>query len=145
MLVPDDEFREAFAKRTISADGQQKKLVRYILCALEKQAHNHDIDFMTTTATIEHILPKSPEGEWDRLFTLDQHERFVERLGNYLLLEPKLNNRRAGNGSLQSKLTVYATSQYPLTREFSVAEWSPSAIEERQQKMARLATAIWKL
>ncbi|HMU40906.1 MAG TPA: DUF262 domain-containing HNH endonuclease family protein [Pseudomonadota bacterium] len=145
MLVSDEEFREAFAKRAISADGQQKKLVRFILCALEKQAHNHDVDFATTTATIEHILPKHAEREWEKLFTSGQRDRFVERLGNYLLLEPKLNNRRAGNGPLQSKLAEYAKSQYPSTRDFSVSEWSPAAIEARQQKMARMATAIWGL
>lgn len=145
MLVPDDEFRDLFAKRTISADGQQKKLVRYILCALEKQEHNHDIDFATTSATIEHILPKNPDGEWDRWFPRDQQERFVERLGNYLLLESKPNNRLAGNKALPSKLKVYADSQYPSTRDFSATEWTAAAIEARQQKMARLATAIWKL
>lgn len=144
IVVPDDEFRESFAKRAIPADGQQKKLVRYILSALEKQAYNHDIDYESTPATIEHILPHSPEGEWARAFTPEQHERYVERLGNYLLLEAKLNNRRAGNAPLREKRAIYAESQFLTTREFPFEEWSPQAIEQRQAAMARLATAIWR-
>ncbi|HNN92899.1 MAG TPA: DUF262 domain-containing HNH endonuclease family protein [Pseudomonadota bacterium] len=146
IMVPDDEFRDAFAKRAIVADGQQKRLVRYILTAIEKQAHGHDVDFETTPATIEHILPKSREGEWERNFTEEQHERTVDRLGNYLLLETKLNNRRAGNGSFSEKRSVYSESQYIETREFGSAyeDWTPKAIDARQAQLARIATAIWK-
>jgi hypothetical protein len=141
----DDEFRESFAKRAINASGSAKKLVRYVLCAVEKHLHNMDLDFETTNATIEHILPERPSPEWQQGFPRDMHERYVRRLGNYLLLEAKLNRELAGNEPLEVKRVAYARSQYPSTRQFDWEEWTAQAIEERQAKMARAATAIWRL
>jgi hypothetical protein len=147
IIVPDDEFRDAFARRAIRADGQQKKLVRYILAALEKQLHNHDIDYETTPATIEHILPQSLDGEWVGKFTTEQQERLIDRLGNYLLLESKLNGRAAGNSSFAQKRLVYEKSQYIETCRFAeqYEDWTPTAVESRQAQLARVATAVWKV
>ena len=145
IYVSDDEFREQFAKRSMSAARARKKLVRYILCALEKQMHNADFDFETTRATIEHILPESPTPEWRQEFPDDVHERYVSRLGNYLLLEAKLNRNQAANRDLTSKQAVYAASQYPSTRDFDWVAWNPRTIDERQARMAKAATAVWRL
>lgn len=145
VYVDDEPFREAFAKRAISAGGSRRRIVRYILCALEKQMHNADLDADTTAATIEHILPEHPSDEWWQWFRPEFHERYVRRLGNYLLLEGKLNRRAAGNAPLAQKKAVYAQSQYPSTRAFDPEVWTPDAMEARQAGMARCATAIWRL
>lgn len=145
IYVSDEEFRERFAKCAISAGGSRKKLVRYILCALEKQMHGADHDFETTSATIEHILPERPAPEWQDDFSDDLHERYVSRLGNYLLLEAKLNRKMAANRALESKRAIYVQSQYPSTQAFEWEEWTPRAIEERQAQMAKVATAVWRL
>ncbi len=64
LYVSDDEFKEAFAKRSIPTGGRKTRLLRYMLCALEKQEHNVDYDWENTPATIEHVLPESPTAEW---------------------------------------------------------------------------------
>ena len=126
--------------------GQARtRLIRYVLCALEKQDHNVDIDYEQTPATIEHILPESPTADWLVEFPNDLHERYVSRLGNYLLLESKLNSREAANKPLAEKLPVYQNSQYPTTKLFSAVDWTPRSIDGRQAHMAKLATAIWRL
>ena len=141
----DEEFRESFAKHVAKAVGARKKLVRYILCTLERQLHNLDIDYETTAATIEHVLPEKPSPGWQGEFSRDVHERYVYRLGNYLLLEAKLNRQKAGNEGFAVKKAVYVQSQYPSTRDFEWEGWTPRAIEERQATMARAATAAWRL
>ncbi|MBL0127677.1 MAG: DUF262 domain-containing protein [Flavobacteriales bacterium] len=143
--ISDEEFKEAFTKRRINASGQRKALVRYILVALEKQDHNVDYDWEESQATIEHILPENPASEWVVDFPLDMHERYVDRLGNYLLLEGKLNRKDAANNTIADKIPVYHQSQYPTTKQFSSVDWTPQTIEVRQERMARTATAIWRL
>jgi hypothetical protein len=69
----------------------------------------------------------------------------VHRLGNYLLLEPKLNRGQAANGPLEDKKAAYAQSQYPSTRTFDWDTWNPRTIDERQARLARVATAVWRL
>lgn len=145
IYVSDDEFREQFAKAAINAAGARKKLVRYILCTLERHMHNVDLDFESTNASIEHILPERPSPAWQDEFPPEVHARYVHRLGNYLLLEPKLNRERAANGSLEEKKAAYAQSQYPATRAFDWDAWTPRTIEERQASMARIATSAWRL
>jgi hypothetical protein len=137
----DDEFRQAFSKKSISVRNR-RKLVRHILCSIEKQIYGTDIDGDSTEATIEHVLPESPAPEWPN-FLQEQHERYVDRLGNYLLLEPRLN-RDVANRSFTDKLTAYQTSKYESAKQFSFDEWTPQKIEQRQQQMARTATAIWR-
>jgi hypothetical protein len=145
VYVPDDEFRELFAKASMNAGGARKKLVRYILCALEQQLHNVDLDFESTAASIEHILPERPTPAWETDFPGDVHARYVRRLGNYLLLESKLNRSQAANGPLAQKKDAYALSQYPSTRSFDWDTWNPRTIDERQASLARIATAVWRL
>lgn len=145
VYVPDDEFREQFTKSAINAGGARKKLVRYILCALERQIHHVDLDFESTNASIEHILPERPVPAWHADFPGEVHTRYVRRLGNYLLLEPKLNRGLAANGTLEEKKAAYAQSQYPSTRTFDWDTWNPRTIDERQASLARVATAVWRL
>lgn len=145
VYISDEEFKEAFAKRRINAAGQRKALVRYILVAIEKQDHQVDYDWEESQATIEHILPENPGQDWLVDFPHDLHERYVDRLGNYLLLEGKLNRKDASNKSFTEKLPVYHESQYPTTKGFSSVDWTPQTIEVRQERMARTATAVWRL
>jgi len=119
--------------------------LRTLLCALEKQEYNVDYDWENTPATIEHVLPENPTAEWLEDFPNDLHERYVSRLGNYLLLESKLNSKDAANKPLPMKLQVYHQSQYPTAKQFSAADWTPQTIDGRQAHMAKLATAIWRI
>jgi len=145
IYVSDDEFRESFARAIMPAGSVRTRLVRFILCALEKQAHNFEVASEETSATIEHILPESLTPEWAQDFPNDLHERYCSRLGNYLLLESKLNTREAGNKPIAEKVKIYQQSQYPTTKQFSVTEWTPQTIEARQAQMAKIATAVWRI
>lgn len=145
IYVSDDEFREAFAKVSIPAGGSRSKLVRHILCELERQEFKASLDAGGLRLTVEHILPLRQAGEWHSRFSAGNHERYVHRLGNYLLLEPRLNSQVASNADLAAKVGAYADSSVESTRSFQYAEWTPEHIEGRQKHMAKLATSIWRL
>ena len=98
------------------------------------------------TATVEHILPENPgEAGWED-FTADAHERSYERVGNYSLLERSLNGQQAGNAAFAQKQTVYAQSQYRISKDLSqLTDWTEETISKRQADMAKVAKAIWAL
>jgi hypothetical protein len=141
--VPDDDFRDAFSRRTIPAGGRNKKVVRYILCALERQLGNPDVRDETTPATIEHILPENLTAGWGADFDEIQHARFVSRLGNYTLLDLSRNND-LGNRPYPDKQPIYADSGYELTRRIAYPQWTPGTIEARQREMAGWAATVWQ-
>lgn len=139
----DDEFREEFTRCEIRS-GRRKKLIKYIFCRIERHLSQTDLDFDSTTATIEHILPERGGMDWDDLFPREKLERFAFRLGNYTLLETALNHE-AGNIGYANKLPIYHRSQYRVSQMIDAEEWTPIAIDKRQSKLAQSAVAVWRL
>ncbi len=141
VYVSDDKFSQDFSFLSIPTKGQKKKLVRYILCRLEADQSSIIVD--EDSFSIEHILPESPNREWQQHFTDPQIEEMVYRIGNLTLLEPQLN-RQVGNDSYLSKRSVYRQSVYQLTQNILAEEWTPDTLSARQRHLSQRAVHIWR-
>ncbi|HZI17506.1 MAG TPA: DUF262 domain-containing HNH endonuclease family protein [Pyrinomonadaceae bacterium] len=140
----DEEFANAFSTKELNTK-RYKKLARYILYALENQLVGTERNFEDESGTIEHILPENPLAEWESSFGQDEQAKSIYRIGNLTLLESAKNND-CQNKSFSEKKLIYQTSQYGMTREVSqYPEWTPSQVSLRQAKLAKLATAIWRI
>lgn len=142
----DAEFREAFAAKSIrSTVSRNPRIIRYILCKLEKRLFGTDVDFESNTLSIEHVFPRNAEQGWEAFPERDP-ESYAFRLGNMTLLEAG-KNRDLGNADYATKREVYAESAFGITRELAEhnADWTPDRIESRQRWMASQATAIWRI
>lgn len=142
----DDAFRAAFADKSIKTTAsRQKKIVRYLLCRLERQASGQDFDFESQSFNLEHVLPQNPQEGWDAFEERDL-EAMAYRLGNMALLEAG-KNREAGNAAFAAKRPVFAASGFALTRKIAEdhADWLPANIESRQKALANIATTVWRI
>ena len=143
-LYPSDQdFRNDFSSKSISTK-RGKKIVRYILFSLENHLSQADYDFEENPATIEHILPESVSSNYRDEFSDSIHESFVYRIGNYTLLEAD-KNRACETLPFDEKQAIYASSQYLLTQEIKANTWSPNSIDVRQERLAKYASAIWRI
>ncbi|MFH0772376.1 MAG: DUF262 domain-containing HNH endonuclease family protein [Candidatus Omnitrophota bacterium] len=146
-VYPEDSvFNATFTEKELSTVGaRNKKVVRYILFAIEKHLSNNDYDFDSDKYSIEHILPESPSLEWSG-YDENRDDRFIYRIGNYTLL-CVAENRDVGNKSYADKKMVYEKSGFTLTKK--VAEdnnnWDAERIASRQKTMAKWATSVWRL
>jgi len=144
---PDDTlFKEAFKNKELTVTGpRNRKIVRYILFALEKNISSRDYDSESAKYSIEHILPQSPGENWQD-YDENNDYRFINRLGNYTLLEKKKNSE-LGDKSYGDKKRVYATSDFQITKEISEDNdtWDPKRIANRQASLSKRATSIWRL
>ncbi len=149
ILPNDDQFREDFRTK----EEKNGRKVRYLLAALECQARVAKRGGVAAaelepsgTLTLEHVFPKSPGGEWEKLQEEDPDfaEDCTYRLGNLCLL-PGVN-RALGNESFERKKSVFADSDLLITREIAeFEEWNRAAVERRQYAMAKLAVALWRV
>ena len=147
VYVDDGAFASSFAVYSINPRGR-KKLLKYILCRLEDDANDveRERDPETDPASIEHILPQNPSGDWADAFTATEVQAAVERIGNATLLESTVN-RDIGSASYADKRPAYERSAYALTRqvaEMAPEEWSFAFMEKRQQNLAQRAVQVWR-
>jgi hypothetical protein len=142
----DDAFRAAFRDKILrTTQSRNRRVVRYMLCALEKQESGIDHDFESAVFDIEHVLPEHPRDGWEA-FTDAEHEALVYRLGNMTLLN-RGSNRDVGNAPYTLKRDVYLKSEFRVTNCLAEHshEWTPQRIDARQIGMAKTATAIWRI
>lgn len=146
VYVGDESFVTLFADKSIKTTASRNaKVVRYILCRLEKQASGQDFDFDSPTHGIEHVLPQSPSKGWKEFQDRDL-DTFVYRLGNMVMLENG-PNRDLGNKSYAEKRDVLRQSGFSLTRELAEQNevWNPERLEARQRRLAKLAKTVWRI
>lgn len=142
----DSAFAATFAEKSINTKStRNRQIVSYILCALERQISGIELDHDGNSFNIEHICPVNPNGGWSD-FTDEDIEVMTYRLGNMTLLQTSAN-KNLGNAEYSEKRPVYSDSVYAMTKEIAekFEEWTPRAIVKRQQAMAKIATAVWRI
>lgn len=146
VYVDDEKMRQDFALLAVDTRGRGKKLAKYILASLEETLSGRPCDPDTDPATIEHVLPENPAQSWGESYPSDRWEQGAYRLGNLTLLEGVLN-REAGNEEYSKKLAAYRESRYTLTTriaEMAPEEWTEELLANRQERLARQATHVWR-
>ena len=146
IYVDDDRFESDFARWTVGTRGRRGKIARYVLARLETDAGGRAVDPETDPATVEHVLPENPAGEWAGVFPPERWEAAVDRLGNLTLLE-RTRNRNVGSAAYPAKRDAYESSAYAITREIAGLapdEWSQALLEERQRRLAARAVRLWR-
>lgn len=142
----DDSFKAVFSEKVIrTTDARNNRVVRYILCELERQHSKQDYDFESDAFNIEHVLPQNPGNGWKQ-FTDEEAEAMVYRIGNMALLAKGVN-KDIGNADYSIKRSALQTSGFGLTQKLAEenADWTPERIAARQKMLAKLATAIWRI
>ncbi|TVR65760.1 MAG: DUF262 domain-containing protein [Candidatus Competibacteraceae bacterium] len=146
-IYPTDEaFKADFAEKAIkTTQSRNAKIVRYILCKLEKQAGGIDFDPDSPAYTIEHVLPQSPEAGWDAFNDRDL-ESFIYRLANMVMLETG-KNKAIGNKPYADKRPILQESGMYLTKKLAEenTDWLPERLDARQRQLAHLATSVWRI
>lgn len=146
-VYPNDAaFRAAFAEKAIrTTQSRNNRVVRYILCALEKHLSGQDYNFASDAFNIEHVLPQNPDAGWE-IFTDEEADALVYRLGNMTLMQTGAN-MDLGNVPYAQKRAMLEQSGFAITRKIATdhSDWTPERIAAHQNWMAAQATGIWRI
>jgi hypothetical protein len=141
--VPSDEvFRRDFAKFEEDNSIVSRYLLAEINDLLERDTGKAEYD-AARSLTLEHILPKAEIIPARMNFTKSTAEANRFRLGNQTLLVRK-PNQDLGTKGFSIKTKVYKDSNLPITSQIArYKNWSPDAVEDRQQWLADSAVRVW--
>jgi hypothetical protein len=142
----DAAFKAAFASKELkTTQSRNNRIIRYVLCNLERQAGGGDHDRDSATFTVEHILPQNPEGGWEQ-FSEMEADANVYRIGNMTLLETT-KNREIGNAAFGIKRAAFEESMFETTKKIAADndDWTPQRVAARQNSMAKVAISIWRV
>jgi hypothetical protein len=144
IYVSDRAFKSAFAEvEIVTTNTRNRAIVMYTLCKLEKDYSRNEFDPDADSFNVEHILPQSPGAGWN--FTDADASSSIYRLGNMTLLNAKAN-RDIDNTSFDAKKTVYANSEFQITRDLATNDdWTVAVLGQRQSAFANRAASVWKV
>lgn len=146
VYIDDQRFKADFAEKSIkTTDSRSKRIVRYILCALEKQFSGNEHEFASDSFNIEHILPQNAPDDWGE-FTYEESISLAYRLGNMTLLQSS-TNRDLGALDYVQKRPVLLESNFEITKKLAndYSEWTAEKISSWQRWQANQATTIWRI
>ncbi|MFE7622228.1 DUF262 domain-containing protein [Streptomyces sp. NPDC057509] len=146
--IPDDEtFHADFMEASTPKSSQS----RYLLGKIEAHLRNMaDVDEVVVSNSpivhVEHIYPQKPGSEW----RLDEHDTWVNRIGNLTLLNGR-KNRPISSLPYSQKSSIYDESVLLVTSRTGTSRiwnsemewWRVEGIVERQRDLAELALSIW--
>jgi len=140
-LYPDDEtFLQEFAKKSITTT----RVARYILDELDQAMHSTGEE-RPDKVSLEHVLPQSPEQNWNAHMRMHhmEHKDLVNRLGNLTLLGPGFN-KKVARELFPKKLPYYKKSTLPITKTLTnYSDWREAQIDDRQKKLGLVAVSHW--
>jgi len=124
------------------------KMARYLLLRLdmEMQEENFPGYVNIATITVEHILPRTPQGRWLEIFSPSEIEKIVDKLGNLALLN-KYRNSKASNYEFEKKKEKYfevKRNPFAITtmlRDYD--KWDMKSFERRHKELLNLALKIY--
>ncbi len=146
LYILDDDFKNSFEGKTFNTNNSNhKKQARYTLYKLEGQLPNgNKYDYLFDDGTIEHILPENLTEKWEEVFSEDEHNRNIYKIGNFSLLE-KNKNRDIADFIFEEKKDIYKTSKYLLSQTIEASEWNINALKHRQSELGKIACGVWKV
>lgn len=153
----DEEFEEKFA---IYNHRRSENRAKYILEQIEYYLIEDQGEYELKSGSdvhLEHIIPLvittkkalREFGDWVTYLgkdAVENHERYVDRIGNYTLLAQKLNIK-ASNNPFSAKKKEYKKSNIAMTGKlaYNYNAFRYKQVKQRSQEFAKIALKIWSL
>ena len=144
-LLKHDISDKAFRELLITKDVKLNKVARYILEKVEFYL-DPDMEKFSEKITLEHILPKKPDKDWEKY--LDEHNMehstLVYKLGNMTLLLGKVNSKLKNKIFSKKRTELEKSSRLKINKDLKKIEsWTGKDILKRQKWLTNICMEIW--
>jgi hypothetical protein len=139
----DDDFRDRLESTRLYGAGDRREKTKLLLERIEA-SFGHKEHVVTTTLTIEHIMPQTLTAEWQEELgaTYDEdHEQLLHTLGNLTLTS---YNGELNNDKFTDKKKLFVESHLELNKYFAAVDrWAAAEIEKRAEVLSERAITVW--
>jgi uncharacterized protein with ParB-like and HNH nuclease domain len=129
-----------------------RHMCRYTLLRLDGYLSEGSASYDHETVSVEHVLPQRPASDsaWRRVFSYDVHARYVNRLGNLVLLSRNKNSSAENFDFVYKKERYFTTeggiSPFVLTTQvLREQDWTPEIVQKRQERLMETLKKLWRL
>lgn len=140
----DDEFRREFVRFQLYVPARLKRTL-LVLRSLEESFGVKEEPAFTDEITIEHIMPQKLSDRWKKHLgpnARETHDEWLHTVGNLTLTG---YNSSLGNKSFSYKKRKLQSAKFELSTSIQeYDEWTGDSIQDRGEKLAERALAIWK-
>ena len=134
-------------------DGSRPQIINLVKAVLKRvDAARHDGSVQVKYVgriSVEHILPRKVEenSSWSKLFTPDQHQEWLHKLGNLTLIS-SWKNSAARNFCFEKKKEAYEKYNqkcpFEITKEICrLSEWNMYELQKRHEKLKSEIKDLW--
>jgi hypothetical protein len=149
LLGPDGPFefsqKVRSALRTKVGGAVKEENRRYLV--LRISAALNDPVGVYESANVEHILPKTGNVPWRKIFA-QNYGAFANMVGNYTLLT-EAQNELAGNKPFAEKLKIYRDERFPMraltASVITLSDWTPEQLYKRHDDLCLAMSREWEL
>jgi uncharacterized protein with ParB-like and HNH nuclease domain len=144
-LLKSEVFKIDFKKLSQilkEEDIYRRKFTRYILLKLNYLYIEEDTTFyIPKTITVEHILPQTPKkgSQWETDFSEEERKKWVNKLGNLLLMSRKKNSSLSNLNFSDKKRRYFATKIELFPHSIYIINnytyWNPTTLKENHSNM----------
>ena len=134
----EDDFYDSGAPAKIN-------LIKWVLLRLNSKMGDTDVDTVHTgQITIEHILPDNKSKPYWNSFTKEQHEEWLNKIGN-LTIMGRSKNAGASNDGFDEKRKIYKISPFAITQKVAEKydEWGMEQLQDRHAKLIKEIEDLW--
>ncbi len=139
------------------------KMILFLI-ELSRKNKNSDIDALTYTYTLEHIMPQKWLENWKvPEKDMEKRQRYIDDLGNLTLLRNSLNcsiknadfktkiegipasDRQKAKEGYKGNISLNITEEVVKRYDSGMKEWNEETIEERRNRFANEIIVLWPL
>jgi hypothetical protein len=136
---PDDsEVAQAVENRPL----YNSKVTPYILLEYDRSLKG---DQPLNIPWIEHVLPAKMSSEWQKVFSVEAHEKQKDLLANLIPLSDKMNIELSNGPYAKKRKSYEADSMFKSSRNFAKDHlaWTPASLQKRGKVLSKWAIERW--
>lgn len=143
----DSDIKNAFANSILS--NQHAKETLYIIALYQVKTVLNDVTVLSSNSfSVEHMMPKKWEQNWNALYTQEaiNHRNYkLLTFGNLTIITKNLNSKLRNSAWSNKKSVLQQFSSLPLTTQYTLLdEWDETTINQRAEDLETIALQIWK-